>query len=70
MAPWSARNPHAGMRIRDEDAELEGLVRSHPSIEHSWCESAEGRIHVPSPWRLVDDRAWAREPDLRELELT
>lgn len=70
MAPRSARNPHAGMRIRDEDAELEGLVRSHPSIEHSWCENAEGRIHVPSPWRLVGYWARTREQDLRELELT
>ena len=47
--------------------ELEGLVWSHPSIEHSWYKNAEGRIHILSPWRLVDYWAWTREPDLRDF---
>jgi 4-hydroxyacetophenone monooxygenase len=48
--------------------ELEGLVWSHPSIEHSWFKNAEGKIHVLSPWRLVDYWSWTREPDLSDFE--
>jgi 4-hydroxyacetophenone monooxygenase len=49
--------------------ELEGLVWSHPSITHSWYKNAEGKIHILSPWRLVDYWAWTREPDLSTLEI-
>ena len=44
-------------------AELETLVWSHPSVTHSWFKNPEGKIHVLSPWRLVDYWNWTREPD-------
>jgi 4-hydroxyacetophenone monooxygenase len=47
--------------------ELEGLVWSHPSITHSWFKNREGRIHVLSPWRLVDYWSWTRTPDLDDF---
>jgi len=47
--------------------ELQGLVWSHPAITHSWFKNADGRIHVLSPWRLVDYWAWTREPDLDDF---
>ncbi len=47
--------------------ELDGLVWSHPSIQHSWFKNRQGRIHVLSPWRLVDYWAWTREPDLDDF---
>ena len=49
--------------------ELEGLVWSHPSIDHSWYKNSEGKIHILSPWRLVDYWAWTREPDPGKLEI-
>ena len=77
------RNLHAGQPITDDDAasaaalyyartqkELEGLVWSHPSIEHSWYKNSEGKIHILSPWRLVDYWAWTKAPDLRDFELS
>jgi 4-hydroxyacetophenone monooxygenase len=51
-------------------AELQGLVWSHPSVTHSWFKNPEGKIHVLSPWRLVDYWNWTREPDLADFELT
>lgn len=48
-------------------AELDGLVWSHPSIRHSWFKNPEGRIRVLSPWRLVDYWAWTKEPDLDDF---
>jgi 4-hydroxyacetophenone monooxygenase len=50
--------------------ELEGLVWSHPSIEHSWYKNSEGKIHILSPWRLVDYWKWTRTPDLRDFAFT
>jgi 4-hydroxyacetophenone monooxygenase len=50
--------------------ELQGLVWSSPTIEHSWFKNAEGRIHVLSPWRLVDYWSWTREPDLADFVVT
>jgi 4-hydroxyacetophenone monooxygenase len=47
--------------------ELECLVWSHPSIEHSWFKNPHGRIHVLSPWRLVDYWSWTREPNLDDF---
>jgi 4-hydroxyacetophenone monooxygenase len=47
--------------------ELDGLVWSHPSITHSWFKNGEGRIHVLSPWRLVDYWSWTREPELTDF---
>jgi 4-hydroxyacetophenone monooxygenase len=49
--------------------ELEGLVWSHPSIKHSWFKNAEGKIHVLSPWRLVDYWSWTREPELADFDV-
>jgi 4-hydroxyacetophenone monooxygenase len=50
--------------------ELEGLVWSHPSIRHSWFKNPQGRIHVLSPWRLVDYWTWTREPVLDDFILS
>jgi 4-hydroxyacetophenone monooxygenase len=47
--------------------ELEGLVWSHASIQHSWFKNKHGRIHVLSPWRLVDYWTWTRAPDLDDF---
>ncbi|MDZ7676216.1 MAG: NAD(P)/FAD-dependent oxidoreductase [Acidimicrobiales bacterium] len=44
-------------------AELETLVWSHPSIEHSFYKSDDGRIYGLSPWRLVDYWTWTSAPD-------
>ena len=50
--------------------ELESLVWSHGGIPHSWYKNDEGKIHVLSPWRLVDYWRWTREPDLADFELS
>jgi 4-hydroxyacetophenone monooxygenase len=50
--------------------ELDGLVWSHPSIRHSWFKNPDGRIHVLSPWRLVDYWSWTRAPDLDDFVLS
>ncbi len=47
--------------------ELDGLVWSQPSIKHSWFKNSEGKIHVLSPWRLVDYWTWTRAPDLDDF---
>jgi 4-hydroxyacetophenone monooxygenase len=47
--------------------ELDGLVWSQPSITHSWFKNSKGRIHVLSPWRLVDYWTWTRAPDLDDF---
>lgn len=51
-------------------AELDTMVWSHPSIEHSWYKSDDGRIYGLSPWRLVDYWAWTRTPDPTDLHIT
>lgn len=50
-------------------AELDTLVWTHPSIEHSWYKSDDGRIYGLSPWRLVDYWNWTREPDPADLDV-
>jgi 4-hydroxyacetophenone monooxygenase len=50
--------------------ELEGLVWSHPAVTHSWFKNPEGKIHVLSPWRLVDYWEWTREPDPDDFVVT
>ncbi|MBL7493127.1 NAD(P)/FAD-dependent oxidoreductase [Frankia sp. AgB1.9] len=35
-------------------AELAGTVWAHPAVRHSWYKGKDGRVHVLSPWRLVD----------------
>ena len=49
--------------------ELEGLVWSHPSVTHSWFKNSEGKIHVLSPWRLVDYWSWTKRPDPADFDL-
>ncbi len=51
-------------------AELDTMVWSHPSIEHSWYRGPDGRIYILSPWRLVDYWRWTRAPSLEEFRLT
>jgi 4-hydroxyacetophenone monooxygenase len=42
-------------RYRAElQAEVETLMWGHPSIEHSWYKSADGKVYLLCPWRLVD----------------
>ncbi len=43
--------------------ELEGSVWAHPKVVHSWYKNDKGKIHVLSPWRLVDYWSWTREPN-------
>ena len=47
--------------------ELETLVWSSPHVKHSWYKNAHGKIHILSPWRLVDYWRWTREPDLADF---
>jgi 4-hydroxyacetophenone monooxygenase len=49
--------------------ELQGLVWSQPSVEHSFFKNSEGEIHILSPWRLVDYWTWTRRPDLDDFVL-
>jgi 4-hydroxyacetophenone monooxygenase len=51
-------------------AEIQKLVWSHPSVEHSFFKNSFGEIHVLSPWRLVDYWTWTREPDLTDFEVS
>jgi 4-hydroxyacetophenone monooxygenase len=42
-------------RYRKElQAEVETLMWGHPSIEHSWYKSPDGKVYLLCPWRLVD----------------
>ena len=50
--------------------ELEGLVWAQPSIKHSWFKNQEGKIHVLSPWRLVDYWAWTKSPNPADFVLS
>jgi 4-hydroxyacetophenone monooxygenase len=50
--------------------ELEGLVWSSPAIRHTWYRNGEGKIHVLSPWRLVDYWSWTKAPDLDDFVVT
>ena len=51
-------------------AELATMVWSHPTIRHSFFQNDSGKIHILSPWRLVDYWTWTREPDLDEFLLS
>ena len=35
-------------------AEVETMMWGHPTIEHSWYKSADGKVYLLCPWRLVD----------------
>ena len=51
-------------------SELNTLVWSQPSIEHSFYKDANGVVHSLSPWRLVDFWEWTRSPDLDDFVLS
>jgi 4-hydroxyacetophenone monooxygenase len=55
--------------VQRNQKELEGRVWSHPPVEHSWTNNAEGKVHISSPWRLVDYWNWTREPNLDHYEI-
>ena len=63
------------MCIRDSaynvrlQAALDKMVWSHPSIKSSWYRNLSGRIHILSPWRLVDYWTWTRQPDLADFDV-
>ena len=67
MEPTQAAHDDYYQRTQKE---LEGMVWSHPSIEHSWYKNAEGKIHILSPWRLVDYWSWTKEPDLADFAIS
>jgi len=67
MEPTQAAHDDYYQRTQKE---LAGMVWSHPSIEHSWYKNAEGKIHILSPWRLVDYWSWTREPDLGDFAIS
>jgi 4-hydroxyacetophenone monooxygenase len=47
--------PSAHNRYKEDlQAEVETLMWGHPSIEHSWYKSADGKVYLLCPWRLVD----------------
>jgi len=48
--------------------ELETLVWSSPHVKNSWYKNAHGKIHILSPWRLVDYWNWTRKPNLADFE--
>ena len=67
IEPTEEADAEYAERLRKE---IEGLVWSHPAIEHSWYKNSDGRIFILSPWRLVDYWDWTREPDLDAFELS
>lgn len=64
MEPKQAVHDEYYERIQKE---LETLVWSSPHVQHSWYKNAHGKIHILSPWRLVDYWRWTREPDLADF---
>jgi 4-hydroxyacetophenone monooxygenase len=65
MEPRKAVHDEYYERIQKE---LETLVWSSPHVKHSWYKNAHGKIHILSPWRLVDYWRWTKEPDLADFE--
>jgi 4-hydroxyacetophenone monooxygenase len=43
--------------------EIDSLLWSHPSIEHSHYKNPQGKIFTLSPWRLELYWEWTREAD-------
>lgn len=50
--------------------ELAGTVWAHPSVRHSWYKGPDGRVHVLSPWRLVDYWRMTRDVDRAQYRFT
>jgi 4-hydroxyacetophenone monooxygenase len=67
MSPRQAVHDEYQERIQKE---LDTLVWSSPFVKHSWYKNAHGRIHILSPWRLVDYWSWTREPNLEDFEFS
>ena len=59
---------HDAYNVRLQAA-LDQMVWSHPSIKSSWYRNLSGRIHILSPWRLVDYWTWTRQPDLADFDV-
>jgi len=59
---------HDAYNVRLQAA-LDKMVWSHPSIKSSWYRNQSGRIHILSPWRLVDYWTWTRQPDLADFDV-
>lgn len=53
--------------VRRSQEEMAKMVWSQPSIKHSFYKNAHGEVYTLSPWRLVDDWAWTRRPDLADF---
>jgi len=71
--PGSAMEPRTDVHdayYQRTQRELEQLVWSQPSIRHSWFKNPEGKIHVLSPWRLVDYWEWTRAPSPEDFVVT
>ena len=66
----SARTSHDDYNERlQAELDTHGLDATR-RIRHSWYRSADGRIYILSPWRLVDYWGWTRQPDLADFVLT
>ena len=50
--------------VRRLEIELASTVWAHPSVKHSWYKGPDGKVHVLSPWRLVDYWRMTKYPDL------
>lgn len=71
--PGSAMEPRTDVHdayYQRTQQELEQLVWSQPAIRHSWFKNPEGKIHVLSPWRLVDYWEWTRAPSPEDFVVT
>lgn len=64
MEPTQAAHDEYHERTQKE---LETLVWSSPHVKHSWYKNAHGKIHILSPWRLVDYWTWTREPSREDF---
>jgi 4-hydroxyacetophenone monooxygenase len=45
------------------EAALSETVWAHPAVKHSWYKGPDGKVHVLSPWRLVDYWRMTKHPD-------
>ena len=53
-----------------EEMELATLVWASPHVKHSGYKNAHGRIHMLSPWRLVNDWSWTRARDPGDFDFS
>ena len=64
-----ARRRHDEYYARTQD-ELETLVWAYPAVKSSWYKNSEGKIHILSPWRLVDYWSWTRTPNPEDFVIS